>query len=117
MVERGPSRRGRNVFGDPTGAWQLPVFTEWELTSSDFTDEHPHDEFNYVLDGELHVEVDGETVVARVGDLVRVPAGSRGRYFAPIHARMLAVYGPNPDGKGSVVLGGSRLADPPEQRP
>jgi hypothetical protein len=31
--------------------------------------------------------------------MVCVPAGSIGRYFAPKYARMLGIYGPNPDGK------------------
>jgi ethanolamine utilization protein EutQ (cupin superfamily) len=69
---------------------------EWELTCAEWSDRHPHDEFNYVLAGELHVECEGQTVVARTGDLVRVLGGSLGRYAAPKYARMLAVYAPNP---------------------
>src|SRR5205085_2477710 len=63
-----------------------------------WADRHPHDEINYVLSGELHVESDGETVIARPGDTVVVRAGSLGVYTAPVQARMLAIYGPNPDG-------------------
>ena len=74
---------------------------EWELTCAEWTDRHPHDEFNYVLEGELHVESQGQTVVARTGDLVRVLGGCLGRYAAPRYARMLAIYGPNPTAAGS----------------
>ncbi len=78
---------------------------EWELTGAQWTDEHPHDEFNYVPEGELHVESNGELAVAHVGDLVRVVANSQGRYFAPRHARMLAIYDHNPSGDPSLILG------------
>ncbi len=111
-----PGQRGRSIFGDAAGAWQLPVLGEWELTGADFTDQHPHDEFNVVLEGELHVEVDGVLVVARAGDTVRVVAGSRARYFAPEHARMLFVYGPNPEGAESIIVGGGPLGSTPPPR-
>lgn len=40
-----------------------------------WTDHHPHTETNVVLDGRLHVESKGVTVVAGPGDTVQVPAG------------------------------------------
>ena len=95
----------RPVFGSSTGAWTQPVMTEWELRGAQWTDEHPYDEFNYVLDGELHVECEGVVAIARAGDLVRVTAHSRGRYFAPRHARMLAIYDHNPAGAPTTVGG------------
>jgi len=73
-----------------------PAFFEWELRGEEWSDEHPHDEWVYVLDGELIVESDGTSVTCTTGALVRVPAGSRGTYRAPVHARMLSVYGPRP---------------------
>lgn len=76
--------------------WSGFALSEWELDHAAWTDRHHHDEFNLVLEGELHVECDGITVVAGPGDTVRVPAGHTGRYSAPAHARMIAVYGPNP---------------------
>jgi ethanolamine utilization protein EutQ (cupin superfamily) len=92
---------GRTIIeADPAG-WAGVAVSEWELTAAAWTDRHPHDEINYVLEGELHVEADGETVVARAGDTVCVAAGSTGTYAAPVHARMLAIYGPNPDGAPS----------------
>jgi uncharacterized cupin superfamily protein len=79
---------------DPSG----PAFFEWELRAEEWSDEHPHDEWVYVLDGELHVSSGGSQVVAAPGALVRVPAGGRGTYRAPVYARVLSVYGPRPDG-------------------
>ena len=82
---------------------------EWELTGEAWSDEHPHDEYNYVLDGVLVVSCDGRTVEAPAGSVVRVPAGTTGHYSAPTHARMLAIYGPNPRGGRSSVHGLTRL--------
>jgi uncharacterized cupin superfamily protein len=92
----GPAHRW---FNRPdSGRWYQPVLSEWELRAAHWTDRHEHDELNYVLEGELHVESDGVTVVGRAGDVVRVLGGSTGHYWTPSYARMLAVYGPNPDG-------------------
>lgn len=77
---------------DPSGL----AFFEWQLRAQEWSDEHDHDEWVYVLDGELQVEADGVQVVAGPGALVRVQAGSRGAYRAPGHARVLSVYGPRP---------------------
>jgi mannose-6-phosphate isomerase-like protein (cupin superfamily) len=77
---------------DPAG----PAFFEWELRGQEWSDEHLHDEWIYVLDGEMHVEADGVAVVAGPGVLVRVPSGSHGTYRAPRFARVLSVYGPRP---------------------
>lgn len=75
-----------------------PAFFEWELRGQEWSDEHPHDEYAYVLEGELHVTVDGTTVIAAASALVRVPGGARGHYAAPVFARILSVYGPRPAG-------------------
>jgi mannose-6-phosphate isomerase-like protein (cupin superfamily) len=92
----GPAHRW---FNQPaSGRWYQPVLSEWELRAAHWTDHHQHDELNYVLEGELHVECGGVTVTGRAGDVIRVPSGSTGHYWAPSYARMLAVYGPNPDG-------------------
>jgi mannose-6-phosphate isomerase-like protein (cupin superfamily) len=92
---------GRAIIEAAPGGWSGVALSEWELNAAAWTDRHPHDEINYVLAGELHVESDGETVVAHAGDTVWVRAGSTGTYTAPVHARMLAIYGPNPDGAES----------------
>ena len=77
----GPGRDGR-VAADARG----------------FGDCHPHDEVTYVLEGLLEVDCDGVRVTAGPGDVVRVPAGHPAYYHAPRHARMLYIYGPNPQG-------------------
>lgn len=83
---------------DPDRPDQLAFF-EWELRGEEWSDHHLHDEFAYVLEGELHVTVDGNTVVAGPGALVRVPAGARGAYAAPVYAKLFGVYGPRPAGE------------------
>jgi len=82
----------------PAGGWTGPLILEWELRGEAWTDRHAHDEFAYVLEGRLLVSCDGVTVEAEAGDLVRVPAGSVGRYWAPDYARILGIYAPNPEG-------------------
>jgi uncharacterized cupin superfamily protein len=96
---------GRVIAEPRAEGWHGVALTEWELTSAEWTDSHPFDEYNYVLEGELHVESDGEVVVAGPGDVVRVLAGGVGRYWAPRYARMLAIYAPNPAGAESRALG------------
>lgn len=81
--------------------WKDFLVAEWSLEGAAWEDFHPHPEYNYVLEGELHITVDGETTVLKTGDSAIVPAGKLGRYEAPVFARMLGVYGPNPDGEES----------------
>ena len=71
---------------------------EWSLTAAAWTDRHQHEETNWVLEGELHVTCDGRTEVVGPGQAVIVPPGALARYAAPVHARMLFVYGPSADG-------------------
>ena len=75
------------------------IVGEWSLTAAAWTDRHQHEEVNYVLDGELHVTCDGVERVVHAGEAVMVEAGSLARYAAPVHARMLFIYGPSPDGR------------------
>jgi len=82
---------------DPTG-WEDPVIAEWELRAAGWADLHPYTETNFVLAGQLYVQSGDVTVVATKGDSVTVPAGHVGRYWAPVFARMIAIYGPNPQG-------------------
>ncbi len=97
-LRRRPGRpTGREIVPaelDPSG----PAFFEWELRGEEWSDEHPHDEWVYVLDGELVVESGGTSVTCPTGAIVRVPAGARGTYRAQTHARMLSIYGPRPPG-------------------
>jgi quercetin dioxygenase-like cupin family protein len=81
----------------PVATDQLVVGT-WSLTAAAWTDRHQHEETNWVLEGELHVTCDQRTEIVRAGQAVIVPPGTRARYAAPVHARMLFVYGPSSDG-------------------
>ena len=109
IADREPS--GRWIVPPSEGGWTEPRFSEWQLTGESWSDQHPHDEYVYVLEGRLFVEAGGETVEALPGDLVRVPAGSIGRYWAPRHARMLGIYGPNPLNGETRRLGFAKLGE------
>ncbi len=108
----GPEREPRHhdIIPPVRDGWSQIAMMEWELRGESWTDQHPHDEYNYLLAGRLFVEAGGVAVELGPGDVVRVPAGAVGRYWAPQHARMLAIYGPNPDGHASEALGLERLA-------
>jgi mannose-6-phosphate isomerase-like protein (cupin superfamily) len=99
----------RVIIPPAEGGWSEPALFEWELTAESWTDQHPHSEYNFVIEGQLFVESGGVTVEARAGDVVRVPAGSVGRYWAPKYARLLAIYGPS-EGGLSRSLGHEKLS-------
>lgn len=98
MDERTSGMRSRWIVPPREDGWDGYALSEWELRGVGFSDHHPHTELNVVVEGELHVEAAGTTVIARPGDTVRTPAGAIGRYWAPVYARMIAVYGSNPHG-------------------
>jgi mannose-6-phosphate isomerase-like protein (cupin superfamily) len=91
------------------GGWSEPALFEWELAAESWTDQHPHSEYNFVIEGELFVESGGVTVQAHAGDVVCVPPGAVGRYWAPKYARLLAVYGPS-NGEASQSIGYRKLS-------
>jgi quercetin dioxygenase-like cupin family protein len=99
-----PRMRARWIINTNPQGWDNCALSEWELIGAGFSDRHPHDEVSVILAGELHIDVNGVEVVGRAGDTIRVPAGSVGRYWAPRYARMLGMYGPNPDGAVSEYL-------------
>jgi len=47
------------------GGWSEPAVFEWELTAESWTDEHPHSEYNFVIEGQLFVESGGVTLEAQ----------------------------------------------------
>ena len=100
----------RAIIPPAKGGWSEPALFEWELRAEEWTDEHPHSEYNFVIEGQLFVESGGVTVEARVGDVVRVPPGAAGRYWSPTYARLLAIYGPS-QGELSRRLGYEKLND------
>lgn len=96
IQEDWPGMRSRWIVPPTEGGWSGYALSEWELERAAWTDLHHHEEINVVVEGELQVECDGTTVIARPGDTVRVPPGRLGRYSAPDYARMIAIYGANP---------------------
>ena len=95
--------RCRAITPRPQGGWSEPVLSEWELRAESWTDQHPHTEYTFVIEGHVFIESGGVTVEARAGDVVCVPAGAVGRYWAPAYARLLAIYGPSDGGPGGAV--------------
>ena len=102
----------RVIIPAPHGGWSEPALFEWELEAESWTDEHPHIEYNFVIEGQLFVESGGVTVEAHAGDVIRVPAGIAGKYWAPKYARLLAIYGPS-NGAPSRSLGYEKLMTDP----
>ena len=90
--------RCRFINSHPTGRWDDFILSEWELEACAWEDFHPHSETAFVLEGELHIESDGKTIILKPGDSARVNPGRLGRYSAPVYARMVTIYGPNPEG-------------------
>lgn len=101
MKGAGQRLRCRFINSDPVGAWGDVILSEWELEACGWEDFHPHTETNFVLEGELHIECEGQTVILRPGDSARVNPGRTGRYWAPVYSRMFTIYGPNPEGVDS----------------
>ncbi|WP_231391899.1 cupin domain-containing protein [Arthrobacter sp. 35W] len=98
MKDEWPRLRCRFINSLPVGAWDDFILSEWDLRACGWEDFHPHTETNFVLEGELHVQTEGKTVILKPGDSARVNPGRTGRYWAPVYARMVTIYGPNPQG-------------------
>ena len=103
----------RAIIAARRSGWDQLAMGEWSLTADGFGDCHPHDEVTYVLAGLLEVDCDGVRVSAGPGDVVRVPAGRPAYYFAPVHARMLYIYGPNQEGLPATTFTDRSLVAPP----
>jgi len=95
--------------------WDQLALGEWELRAAGFGDCHPHDEVNYVLTGTLEVDCGGQRVVARAGDVVRVPANEPAYYYAPEYAHMIYIYGPNPTGEPAWTFTDRERVSPPAE--
>ena len=116
LSENGNKPKCRVIVPPVKGGWSEPRLFEWELTAESWADQHPHSEYNFVIEGQLFVESGGVVVEAHAGDVVRVPAGAAGRYWAPKYARLLSIYGPS-NGAPSRNLGYERLPDMPQGAP
>jgi quercetin dioxygenase-like cupin family protein len=96
-----PSRGSRELC-----AWQLTVPPELRGAAHRPTRE----EVLFVLDGELHVTLDGRTSALHHGDVVLVPAGSELRVDAgPAGARAWVTSTP---GLEAVTADGTRISPP-----
>lgn len=62
-------------------AWEN-CFFPWTLN---------YDEIDIVLEGELHIRSEGQTVVGRTGDVIYIPKGSVIEFGTPSHVRFLYV--------------------------
>ena len=51
---------------------------EWTLT---------YDEYDYVIEGELEIEIDGRVVCGKEGDIIYIPKGSHIHFQTPSFAR------------------------------
>lgn len=104
LNEKQPRLKARWIIETEKSGWKDNAISEWELKAAGFEDLHPHDEITFVLEGEIHITVDGVEYTGTTGDMIKVPADKVGTYWAPVYARMLAIYGPNPEGKTSEYL-------------
>ena len=103
----------RSIIDAPARGWTNVPLGEWELRDgAGFGDCHPHEELNVVLEGRLVVDCDGQRVHAGPGDVVRVPAGRPAYYSAAPYARMVFVYGANPQGLASTTFADRSLVAP-----
>ncbi|MCB8883728.1 cupin domain-containing protein [Acidisoma cellulosilytica] len=84
---------------DPKG-WMEPILCVWELEAEALTAELGFDEWNYMVEGQILIEVDGVEVELNPGDAVLIPAGAFGRYTAKGYAKLFCVWGPNPNALG-----------------
>ncbi|MGV3620771.1 MAG: cupin domain-containing protein [Archangium sp.] len=75
----------RSPMGAGFMAWKAADSFAWELT---------YDEVDYVLEGELHVTIDGRVVEAKAGDVVFIPKGSRITFGTPSSVRVFYVTHP-----------------------
>ncbi len=110
------------IIPAPPEGWSQVALGEWELHGSEFGDRHQHDEVNYVLDGRLIVECDGErgkpvpgmwrrpgrtySAIRRRSNIgSRPPWGSQPRMSRYISASLVP-----PPGPGSSRAGGSQAS-------
>ena len=89
---------GRDVglFDVVTGADRSPMSAGFMAfgRSDSFPWTLTYDEIDLVLEGTLHVEIDGRTVVARAGDVVSIPKGSKIVFATPSRVRLFYVTWP-----------------------
>ncbi|SUH00814.1 ethanolamine utilization protein EutQ [Salmonella enterica subsp. enterica] len=80
VTEQDGKQHGRRVYAVGT-----TPFSPWTLN---------YDEIDMVLEGELHVRHEGETMIAKAGDVMFIPKGSSIEFGTPTSVRFLYVAWP-----------------------
>lgn len=79
------------AIGRPGESKLAAGYLAWEAMSFERNVEAP--EILVVIDGELHLQFDGRTAVARPGDMAYLPEGSRVSLNAPAKVRLACING------------------------
>ncbi|MDS7913181.1 ethanolamine utilization acetate kinase EutQ [Klebsiella pasteurii] len=88
-----PHRVGlTDLITEQDGSSMAAGFMQWENAFFPWT--LNYDEVDMVLEGELHVRHEGETMVARAGDVMFIPKGSSIEFGTPSTVRFLYVAWP-----------------------
>lgn len=74
------------------GSSMAAGFMQWDNAFFPWT--LNYDEIDLVLDGELHVRHEGETMIAKAGDVMFIPKNSSIEFGTPSHVRFLYVAWP-----------------------
>jgi ethanolamine utilization protein EutQ len=77
--------KDRSPMGAGFMAWSRDDSFSWELT---------YDEIDYVLEGVLHITIDGRTVEGRAGDVLYIPKGSKIVFGTPNRVKVFYVTHP-----------------------
>jgi len=81
-----------DVVGTADGSSMGAGFMQWENAFFPWT--LNYDEVDLVLEGELHIRQDGETLVGKPGDVLFIPKGSSIEFGTPTRVRFLYVAWP-----------------------
>ena len=55
---------------------------------------HPHDQVGYVVSGEIHITIDGETTVCKVGDSYAIPGDMLHSAYFPVSTIVIENFAP-----------------------
>lgn len=79
-----------DVITSKDGSPMTAGFMAWKAADS-FSWSLDYDEVDYVLEGCLHLGIDGRTIEARAGDVLYIPKGSRVLFGTPNRVRVFYV--------------------------
>jgi ethanolamine utilization protein EutQ len=81
-----------DLVTDQDGSSMAAGFMQWENAFFPWT--LNYDEIDMVLEGELHVRHEGETLIAKAGDVMFIPKGASIEFGTPTRVRFLYVAWP-----------------------